>query len=53
MLYAGPVTRAHPSRSTIAGEAARKASILGALSLYLDFINLFLFMLRILGSARN
>ena len=33
-------------------ETLRKASILGALSLYLDFINLFLFMLRIFGSAR-
>jgi FtsH-binding integral membrane protein len=34
------------------GETLRKASILGALSLYLDFINLFLFLLRIFGSAR-
>ena len=32
--------------------AGRKASIIGALSLYLDFINLFLFLLRIFGSAR-
>jgi FtsH-binding integral membrane protein len=31
---------------------AQKASIYGALSLYLDFINLFLFLLRIFGSAR-
>jgi FtsH-binding integral membrane protein len=31
---------------------AQKASIIGALSLYLDFINLFLFMLRIFGSSR-
>ena len=38
--------------SGIDGEAARKASIVGALSLYLDFINMFLFMLRIFGSAR-
>jgi FtsH-binding integral membrane protein len=38
--------------SGISGEAAKKATILGALSLYLDFINLFLFMLRIFGSAR-
>lgn len=30
-------------------EAARKLSILGALTLYLDFINLFLFLLRFLG----
>jgi FtsH-binding integral membrane protein len=33
-------------------KTAQKASILGALSLYLDFINLFLFLLRIFGSAR-
>ena len=38
--------------SGLAGEDLKKASILGALSLYLDFINLFLFMLRIFGSAR-
>lgn len=38
--------------SGIDGEAAQKASIIGALALYLDFINLFLFMLRIFGSAR-
>jgi FtsH-binding integral membrane protein len=28
------------------------ATVLGALALYLDFINLFLFMLRIFGSSR-
>ena len=33
-------------------ETAQKVSIIGALSLYLDFINLFLFMLRIFGSSR-
>jgi uncharacterized protein len=33
-------------------EATRKASIFGALALYLDFINLFLFLLRIFGNAR-
>ena len=31
----------------------RKGSIVGALTLYLDFINLFLMLLRILGSNRN
>ena len=30
---------------------AARYSIIGALALYLDFINLFLFMLRILGNA--
>ena len=33
--------------------AVRKGAILGALTLYLDFINLFLFLLRIFGSARD
>ncbi len=33
-------------------EAGSKASIMGALSLYLDFINLFLFLLRILGRRK-
>jgi len=31
----------------------RKGSIMGALSLYLDFINLFLMLLRIFGSSRE
>jgi FtsH-binding integral membrane protein len=30
----------------------RKLSILGALTLYLDFINLFLFLLRFLGDRK-
>jgi FtsH-binding integral membrane protein len=30
----------------------RKMSILGALTLYLDFINLFLFLLRFLGDRK-
>jgi FtsH-binding integral membrane protein len=34
------------------GEAGEKAAIQGALALYLDFINLFLFLLRIFGRAR-
>ncbi|MBI5726358.1 MAG: Bax inhibitor-1 family protein, partial [Ignavibacteriales bacterium] len=32
-----------------ASEDGKKASIMGALTLYLDFINLFLFLLRLLG----
>ena len=32
-----------------AGEASQKLALLGALSLYLDFINLFIYLLRILG----
>jgi len=30
-----------------------KVAIMGALNLYLDFINMFLFLLRLVGSARN
>ena len=32
-----------------AGEGAQKLALLGALSLYLDFVNLFIYMLRIFG----
>lgn len=35
------------------GAVVRKGAILGALSLYLDFINLFLMLLRIFGQARD
>ena len=34
-------------------EFAGKAIIMGALSLYLDFINMFLFLLRFMGAARE
>ena len=30
-----------------------KAAVIGALHLYLDFINLFLFLLRIFGGGRR
>jgi FtsH-binding integral membrane protein len=36
----------------LSGEAERKASIIGALRLYLDFINLFLMLLRVMGRRR-
>lgn len=36
-----------------AGEQRNKAAIMGALSLYLDFINLFLMLLRFMGAARE
>ncbi|MCK5099268.1 MAG: Bax inhibitor-1/YccA family protein [Desulfobacteraceae bacterium] len=35
------------------GAMVRKATIMGALTLYLDFINLFLMLLRILGVSRD
>lgn len=34
-------------------ETSQKVALLGALSLYLDFINLFLYLLRIFGSRRD
>jgi FtsH-binding integral membrane protein len=34
-------------------EAIAKGSIMGALALYLDFINLFLMLLRVFGGSRN
>lgn len=35
------------------GEFGQKISVMGAFTLYLDFINLFLYMLRFLGNRRN
>jgi FtsH-binding integral membrane protein len=39
----------------VAGDqiAAGRASIIGALQLYLDFINLFMFLLQFMGSSRE
>lgn len=36
-----------------AGETAQKLALLGALELYLDFINLFLYLLRIFGNNKD
>ena len=36
-----------------AGEGAQKLALLGALTLYLDFINLFIYLLRIMGRSRD
>jgi uncharacterized protein len=35
------------------GEAASKTAIMGALTLYLDFINLFVMLLQLLGTRRD
>jgi FtsH-binding integral membrane protein len=35
------------------GEAAAKVSIMGALQLYLDFINMFQFLLALVGNRNN
>ncbi len=34
-------------------DSVSRVVIMGALSLYLDFINLFLFLLRLFGSSRD
>ncbi len=41
------------SENSDGSEAFRKVAILGALELYLDFINMFLALLRIFGRGRN
>jgi uncharacterized protein len=38
---------------SIEGDAAAKLGVFGALKLYLDFINMFLFMLRLMGGSRR
>ena len=40
------------SQITEENETSRKMTIMGALTLYLDFINLFLFLLRIFGNRK-
>ncbi len=44
---------AHTQPDGLDGAVIRKGAILGALSLYLDFINLFLMLLRIFGQSRD
>jgi FtsH-binding integral membrane protein len=46
-------TMALSQPSDLEAGVVRKGAILGALTLYLDFINLFLMLLRILGTGRN
>ena len=43
---------AHQERPGRRASTAESASVMGALALYLDFVNLFLFLLRIFGSSR-
>jgi FtsH-binding integral membrane protein len=40
------------SQQGLSGQAEGRVAIMGALALYLDFINLFLFLLRIFGQSR-
>jgi len=47
------IKRWSQSSDDSSSEESNKTSIMGALMLYLDFINLFLFLLRLLGRARD
>ena len=38
--------------SATQGEASQKTAIMGALRLYLDFLNMFLFLLQLVGDRR-
>jgi len=57
IVFAGLAAYDHQKLKAIAlvsgdGEMAKKLAIHGALTLYLDFINLFLFLLRAMGNRR-
>ena len=41
------------SYDTRDGEFTGKIAVIGALSLYLDFVNIFLYLLRLFGRERN
>jgi uncharacterized protein len=51
-LTAFDVQRIQSGTMIAAAGSIEKAAVMGALALYLDFINLFLFMLRLLGGRR-
>jgi FtsH-binding integral membrane protein len=52
-LTAYDVQRIQSGDLAAATGSLEKAAVMGALHLYLDFINLFLFFLRLFGSSRN
>ena len=52
VLTAYDVQRIKAGNLAAATGSMEKAAVMGALSLYLDFVNLFLFMLRLMG-GRN
>ena len=52
-LTAYDVQRIQNGDLAAATGSMEKGAVIGALSLYLDFINLFLFFLRIFGGSRN
>lgn len=52
MYDAQKIRRMADEEESLDGETVRKLGILGALALYLDFVNLFLHLLRFLGKKR-
>jgi len=52
-LTAWDAQRLRQMATSIPGEKLGSYAIVGALSLYLNFINLFLFMLRFMGGRRD
>jgi hypothetical protein len=46
-------TMAMTQPANASGAMVRKGAIMGALTLYLDFVNLFLMLLRIFGVSRD
>lgn len=52
MADAQKVRRLADAEAELDGETVRKLGILGALALYLDFVNLFLHLLRLMGRRR-
>jgi FtsH-binding integral membrane protein len=52
-LTAYDVQRIQNGDLAIQTGSMEKAAVIGALTLYLDFVNLFLFMLRLFGGSRN
>lgn len=52
MADAQKIRRLADAEAELDGETVRKLGILGALTLYLDFVNLFLHLLRLMGRRR-
>ena len=53
LVFAGLTAYDTQKLRAIGEEGGEKHALLGALALYLDFINLFLFLLRFMGRRRD
>src|SRR5438309_1601764 len=53
LVFAGLTAYDTQKLRAIGEEGGEKHALVGALALYLDFINLFLFLLRFMGRRRN